>query len=190
MAHICQIGHKVQQILFAPIQSFNCQADVWVFSTPLTTIVNTKETQANVPFPKEAPGKRQNVAKLWFGATKGQDRMYFPQSKHQSTGTLRTGHSHRNGLRTRNPEKRPLSSGNLQAKIPAKGRNHNGAHSFLHTCTGVTWGAMLPGVLAVRRHEKKTCARTWSKCKSASVIGWWYWKARTSAGFYPTYTWS
>ena len=39
------------------------------------------------------------------------------------------------------------------------------------------------GLAARRREKKKTWSRTWSKCKSASVIGWWPWKARTSLRF-------
>ena len=38
--------------------------------------------------------------------------------------------------------------------------------------------------------EKRTCSGTWSKCKSASVIGWWPWKACISVCFYFTYTWN
>ncbi len=32
---------------------------------------------------------------------------------------------------------------------------------------------------------EKTCSKTWSICKSASVIGWWPWKARKTSLFVP-----
>ncbi len=45
-------------------------------------------------------------------------------------------------------------------------------------------------VLASRRRENKTCSKTWSECKSTSVIGQCSRKAPTSVHFCSTCTWS